>query len=204
MNGYSYEKGRDYCCYRWDSTLNALTYLRAGLQQAVQGDDNERTLRWCEAILRWGLGNRWRRPNQRLLEINQNPRFPGISRYLGHVSRHLVLESVTIGDITSDLIPYSCSGFAKNGDILPRKSMTVRSFSIQGFRQRSANRVNHFTSGKFTMRLFQKFSEFPRGVSSVPKGSSVDPNFSRPTQGVLSVDVSRQTSAYVDTFHNWN
>ncbi len=110
---FNFVGSQEYATYCWESNRTALNYLSAGLRAAIDADDNNPTAQWCEAILQWGMGNRWEAPYQRLLEIGAMPGNGGASQYLNHVQQLVTLETVETNNITAASVPYASSGLVK-------------------------------------------------------------------------------------------
>jgi hypothetical protein len=109
-----YAEGAPCDSYDWNSNRAALRYLGIGLQESIAANDDHRTLRWCKAILYWGLGaNRWKRPYDQLRKLGLARGCAGVSRYLAEARQHLRLELTDTENVTAAVIPYASSGLAK-------------------------------------------------------------------------------------------
>jgi hypothetical protein len=109
-DGAGYVAGQRIDCLQWDTTVEALNYLRGGLCGALGNDDatDEEVRCWTSAILQWGLGARGAAAQAFLQGVEG-----GVQAYLRRTRGLLALDTLDTDDITAATIPLMNSGLCK-------------------------------------------------------------------------------------------
>jgi hypothetical protein len=108
INGVPYLPGALVSTYRWPDTFDALTQLGMGLRAAIVPGAAPTALRWCNAILEWGLGPALLRAAQATL-IAQGA---DLEAYLNAIQAHCNLGLVDTAYLAPPLLHMN-SGLAK-------------------------------------------------------------------------------------------